>query len=153
MPYGDELYGDIPYGDHGVGDEGTTPTPSTPNKVIAQSALGEVVRLYYDPQYPLGKICFDYAPEAEVTFHVRTEKPLLELSLLDTEIDLPLQYKEALTFNLAVRVSTEEDTTLSKLVYDIANISKTTLENLNANDRLRRQTKIEKVKLNEVFAI
>jgi len=152
MPYGDELYGDVPYGDHGL-SESTTPTPSTANKVFEQSALSQIVRLYYDPQYPLGKICFDFAPETALVFYARTEKPLLELSLLDTEIDLPLQYKEALTYNLAVRVSTEEDTKLSQLVLDIAAVSKSTIESTTAVDRLNRQVKIDKVKNNEVYSV
>lgn len=151
MPYGDELYGDVPYGDSGVVDSGTTPTPSAANKVITSSELAEVVRLYYDPQYPLGKICFDYAPSQAVTFFMRSEKPLIDLPLLDTEIDLPIQYKEALTYNLAIRVSTEEDTILSPLVIDIASMAKTSIENANAVDRLNRTMKIDKVKMNEVF--
>jgi hypothetical protein len=139
-PYGDDLYGDGLYGDSGVAEESTTPEVSVASK---SPGLGKIVRLYYDPQYPLAKICFDYAPDEAVTFHVRTEKPLLSLASLDTVIDLPLEYKEALMYNLAVRVHTEEDTILSQIAVDIANVSKNTIEVLRAVDRLVRQPEIE----------
>jgi len=143
-PYGDESYGEVPYGDIGLPADVVPVTPATTaaDKLVS---LGRPTRLYYDPQYPLGKICFDYLPESAETFYVRSEKPLTELVTLDTEIVLPLEFKEALIYNLAIRVHTEEDTILSPFVYDIAGHSKTTLENLTAKDRLVRPLRTERL--------
>jgi hypothetical protein len=113
------------------------------NALFDKSQEGIPSRIYYNPEYPLGKICFDYSPDASMTLYLKSEKVLTELS--DIDAILPLEYKEALIYNLAVRVSTEEDTTLSPIVVNIANISKNTIENLNAIDRLVNPLKTERM--------
>jgi hypothetical protein len=101
-----------------------------------KTATGRPTRLYYDPQYPLGKIYFNLLPEDAETLHLITEKHLASFTSLSAEItSLPAFYEEALIYNLAVRISLEEDTVVSPATVQIANTSKNTLENLNAIDK------------------
>lgn len=127
-----------------------------------KNQVGIPSRIYYNPEYPLGEICFDYNPDEILTLFISSEKMFTEFLSIDnenlsaqlgnvTEVVFPLEYKEALIYNLAVRVSTEEDTVLSKIVISIAESSKNTIENLIAIDRLSQNPKIERIK-HEVYA-
>ena len=104
-----------------------------------KSVTGRPTRLYYDPQYPLGRIYFDLLPEVADTLYLVSEKHLASFATVTDEItSLPEFYKETLIYNLAVRISIEEDTVVSPATVNIANLSKNTLENLNAIDKQQR---------------
>ena len=104
--------------------------------------------LYYDTQYPLGIIYFDSLPSDAETFYLVSDKSLTAFSAVTDEItNLPGFYNEALIFNLAVRISTEEDTKILDYVAAIAVNSKTTLENLNAKDKLTKSSDIDSMLL------
>jgi hypothetical protein len=107
--------------------------------IADKTSTGRPTRLYYDPQFPLGRIYFDLVPEDAETLYLISEKHLASFTtILDEITSLPEFYKEALVYNLAVRISAEEDTVVSPAVVNIANISKNTLENLNAIDKQYR---------------
>lgn len=111
--------------------------------ISQKTQSGRPTRLYYDPQFPLGIIYFNCRPSHVETLYLVSEKPLTEFPLLTTNIDLPLEYKEALVFNLAIRISTEEDTILTPATVGVANFSKNTIENKTAGDRLVRTAKLD----------
>lgn len=62
-------------------------------------------RLYYDPTYPTGTIYFNTLPSEAETLHLVSEKPLSELSALETAISLPPEYELAIINRLAVSVA------------------------------------------------
>ncbi len=111
--------------------------------ISQKTQSGRPDRLYYDPQYPLGKIYFDCRPDKIETLYLVSEKPLTEFPLLSTDIDLPLEFKEPLVYNLAIRISTEEDTVIAPATLGVANFSKNTIENKTASDRLVRTAKLD----------
>jgi len=120
------------------------------NAITKKDAIARPTRLYFDPQYPKGKICFNYGPETAETLYLTSEKTITELATLSTTVDLPAFYKEALVYNLAIRLSQELDTQLSKVTLGIAMFSKNTIENINARDKTFKQTKFDSALTNEL---
>ena len=120
------------------------------NAITKKDAAARPTRLYFDPQYPKGKICFNYGPETAETLYLTSEKTITELATLSTTVDLPAFYKEALVYNLAIRLSQELDTQLSKVTLGIAMFSKNTIENINARDKTFKQTKFDSALTNEL---
>lgn len=59
-------------------------------------------RLYYEPEYPLGKIHYDYQPSTGLTLHLISMKEITAFADLTTTINLPSEYDNALRTNLAV---------------------------------------------------
>lgn len=104
---------------------------------------GRPGRFYYDPQYPLGKIYFDSEPLAVETLYIISEKPFTELATLATAVSLSNFYKEALVFNLAVRLALDEQITLDPAVLVIATSGKNAIENYMAKDKLKRTAKMD----------
>jgi hypothetical protein len=108
-----------------------------------KTASARPTRLYYDPQYALGIIYFDYAPDIVETLYLVSEKSITELANTDTTVSLPDYYKMALIFNLAILLAADLDNRLASEVIQIAAISKNTLENMVALDRLMRTSKMD----------
>lgn len=92
---------------------------------------GRPTRLYYAPEYPLGKISFDVPPDAAYTFRVFSWKPLSAIATLDTSISLPGEYEKVLRFSLAVDVAPEYSVALDQTVIQQAAGAHMTLRNLN----------------------
>ena len=59
-------------------------------------------RYYYEPEYPLGKIHFDYLPDTGLTLHLISMNEVTAFADLTTTINLPSEYDKALRSNLAV---------------------------------------------------
>ena len=121
------------------------------NAITQKDAEARPTRLYFDPQYPKGKIYFNYEPDTAETLYLTSEKTITEFAALSTTVDLPAFYKEALVYNLAIRLSQELDTQLSKVTLGIAMFSKNTIENINARDKTFKQTKFDSVLTNELY--
>ena len=100
-------------------------------------------RFYYDPQYSLGKIYFDSEPAAVETCYIISEKPFTELATLATAVSLPDFYKEALIFNLAVRLAVDEQIILNDTIITLAISGKSMVENYVAKDKLARTAKMD----------
>ena len=102
-----------------------------------KTATGRPARLYYDPQYPLGILYFDSVTANTETLYLTSEKHVTSFATVDDTITtLPTYYEEAIVYNLAVRIATEEDTKISPVVLALAVSSKSTLENLHSQDKL-----------------
>lgn len=93
-------------------------------------------RLYYDPQYPNGKIKFDVECEDAYDFHLISEKPLAAVTSISDTLSLPLGINQVLVYNLAIMLSIDLKTKLSNDVRNIARNSKAALENRNAIEKL-----------------
>jgi len=94
------------------------------------------LRLYYDPQYPKGKIKFDVECDVAYDFHLISEKPLAAVTAKTDTLSLPLGINQTLVYNLAIMLSSDLKSELSDDVRRIALDSKAALENLNAIEKL-----------------
>ena len=88
-------------------------------------------RLYYAPEYPLGKVHFDAPPDAAYTFRAYSWKPLTAIASLATSLSLPGEYEKTLVFALAIDLAPEFSVALDTTVTQQAVGALVTLENLN----------------------
>lgn len=65
--------------------------------------------LYMNPVYPLATIYVYFVPDAAYTLSLDSLKPLTALTL-DTELNMPPEYQEAIKWNLAVRLAADYKT-------------------------------------------
>lgn len=91
---------------------------------------GRPTRMYYEPEYPLGKIRFNYKPESTDTIYFDSWKPLTEFAALSTTISLPPEYEKVLKYNLAVELVAPNDP--PKVISQLAFTSLQAIRNNNA---------------------
>lgn len=88
-------------------------------------------RIYYAPEYPLGKLHFDAPPDAAYTLRLYAWKPLTAIATLGTTVTLPGEYEKTLIFALAVDLAPTYNVALDATVVQQAIGALVTLENLN----------------------
>jgi hypothetical protein len=102
------------------------------NRIAVKSTKARPERLYYAPEYPLGKIHFDSPADATYTFNVFSWKPLAAFADLDsTTVDLPGEYFKALKFHLAVDLAPGLSVQLDNTVIQQAIASRQIIKDLN----------------------
>lgn len=106
------------------------------SKIVSKDTEARPRRLYYDPQYPNGKIKFDVECEAAYDFHLISEKPLASITAKTDTLSLPLGINQALVYNLAIMLGIDLKSKLKNDVRKIARDSKAALENRNAIEKL-----------------
>ncbi len=106
------------------------------NNLLSKDTEGRPRGLYYDPQYPTGKIKFNYEADTAYDFHLISEKPLTNPSALATTMSIPLEYNLAIITNLAILLAPDDDNKLPPEVFIMARESKESLEKYNAIDKL-----------------
>lgn len=62
-------------------------------------------RLYYEPEYPLGKLHFDYQPTTSLTLHLISMKEITAFTDLDETINLPAEYDRYFRTHLAIELA------------------------------------------------
>ena len=77
-------------------------------------------RLCYLKEYPLGKILFNYLPDAAETLYIDSLKPITAFAATTTDYSFSPEYEEAMIYNLAIRLAPEEDAVISPAVVQIA---------------------------------
>ena len=101
------------------------------NLVSDKTIEGRSDRLYYAPEYPLGKIHLDPVPDAAYTLKLFSWKPLASLATLATSISLPAEYEAVIVMSLAARLSSEYGIAMDTLTVQQAVSAHLTLRNLN----------------------
>lgn len=88
--------------------------------------------LWYDPQFPLGRIQFNCPASSSLTLHLVSRKPFTEFPDISTEISFPNGYRNALIYNLAVMLSDEYGKKITPQMGAIATRSLSHLKHRNA---------------------
>jgi hypothetical protein len=99
--------------------------------------------LYYDGGYPNGTLYLSPKPQAGLELHLYSQKPLISIASLDTEITLPPGYDRAIRYNLACERAPEYGIEPSRQIKTTAYKSKKIIDNanrLNDEDLLRVDT-------------
>jgi len=94
------------------------------NSITTKATKARPTSLWYSPSYPLGNIYLNCPPDASYTFFIDSIKRLTEFALLSTSFNFSPEYKLMLIYNLAVIISPEYGSNLSKEVLRIAEQSK-----------------------------
>lgn len=104
--------------------------------IIQKGTSGKPTRLYYIAEYPQAKIIFDYAPDKAYVVYFEFLKNFTEFATLATTVSLPNEYKEALVYNLAIRLAEDLDVELPASIISIAEGSRALLGIIAAANRL-----------------
>jgi len=83
--------------------------------------------LYYEPDYPLGKVWLNPIPTAGYVLNMQTEKPLGNFVNLTDTFALPPGYADALRYNLALRLAPEYQITAGQ---DLMKLAEKALRNI-----------------------
>jgi hypothetical protein len=105
------------------------------NRIRSKDSEGRPLKLYYDPQYPSGKIRFDKEPDVAYDFHLVSEKPLTNPTSTATTFSIPLEYNLPMIYNLTVLLTSDSGNKLGPEVFAIAEQSLDTLRTRNAVDK------------------
>lgn len=87
--------------------------------------------LYYDPQYPLGKIYLYPTPNTTYTLYINSWKQLQSFASGATTVALPPGYEDMLAYNLAVRIAPEYGVQAPQLVMKLATDTKAQIKRHN----------------------
>lgn len=129
-------------------DETQTPAAEYPiniltlaewQRIIVKAQSSEVVTdLYAEGTYPLETINIYPKPTIAYKLVLWSDKPLTEISTLDTVLAFPPGYERALIYNGAIELAPEYGRTVSAEVAKVADESKANLKRLNHRPRLLR---------------
>ena len=90
--------------------------PKDHNKIKNKTLSGRPVNIYFVPEYPLAKLIFNKETDVVYTAHFEFWKALTEFAELTTTFALPLEFKEAIIYNLAVKLAEDNSIELPQTV-------------------------------------
>lgn len=91
-------------------------SPGDYNRVSSKTYEATPKRAYFLPEYPLAKLIFEYEPDAAYTAYIESLKPFTEFTSTATTVSLPVEYKEALVYNLAIVLGEDWDRRIPETV-------------------------------------
>lgn len=109
-------------------------TRSEYNDISTKSSQSRPTELYYDPDYPLGKIYFDYTPSSADTLNIDVHVPIASVATLNTTIVLPPEYAAYIKWNLMLWIAPDYELNPRKGVVDLAESTRNTIINNNVED-------------------
>ena len=106
------------------------------NKVGTKTLEGRPKSLYFIPEYSLAKVIFNKEADEIYTAYFEFIKHLTEFADKDTTVALPNEYKEALVYNLAIRLAENNSVELSQSVLALAQTTYLTLSRQTAINKM-----------------
>lgn len=104
-------------------------------RVRMSSAAGaEIESIWYSPEYPLGVI-YPW-PLGGTTLYIDSLKPLTDPATVTTDVSFPPEYDDAIKWNLALRLATEQGIEPSQMVLALAQSTLLALETRNFAEQL-----------------
>lgn len=101
------------------------------NSIQDKNTQARPEKLYYSPEYPLGKIHFSSRPDQNYVFKIFSWKPLNSFQDLDANINLPSEYIKTMRLSLAVELAPELNVRLDPLIVQQAVGAHMVIRNLN----------------------
>lgn len=114
----------------------TVITKEVYNAVYRKDQKGLPEQLYYDPQFPNGIIYLSPTEVQADTLFLESKKPVAQFTTLETAMNLPGEYEEAIVYLLSQRLAPEYGVAITP---DIAELIK------EANDFIKRKNTLMKV--------
>lgn len=103
------------------------------NLFTRKGLTGTPTSLFYQPEYPLGKVIFDYAPSMAYDAHLDMLVNFTEFATSATTVSLPEEYRSFLVLNLAIGLAEDWNRQVSNSLILMAAESKRIIENINAS--------------------
>ncbi len=99
--------------------------------------------VYYDPQYPNGKLKFNYEANGSLAFHLTSEKILTNPTDTSDMFSFPLEYNHPMVYNLALHLTSDKNTKIHPNVALQAERGLEALKDYNSRDKLNSPVKLE----------
>lgn len=106
------------------------------NKIGQKTLSGRPVSLFYYPTYPEAQIVFNKKADKAYTACFEFIHHLTEFAAITTTVSLPNEYKEALIYNLAIRLAENNSIELSPSVFTLAQAAYFNLSRITAINRM-----------------
>lgn len=113
------------------------------NRTRNKTLSGRPTKVYFIPEYSLAKLIFNRQTDVIYTAHFEFNKNFTEFGAIGTTVDLPNEYKEAMIYNLAIRLAEDESIALSQSVIQIAGNSLLTINRHNALSKIPNRIKFD----------
>jgi hypothetical protein len=97
-----------------------------------KTTQGQPTILFYNPEYPLGKILLHYTPSQAFTLRLNLRARLGEFTNINSTVSLPEEYRRALVFNLTMDIANMYGFEPPRTTAQIARESKATVMSINA---------------------
>ncbi|MCK5601085.1 hypothetical protein KAR91_04395 [Candidatus Pacearchaeota archaeon] len=101
------------------------------NDISVKSSEGRPHLLFYDTEYPLGKINLYFTPDAAETLHFDSWKPLSQIAAVTDSFVLPLEYERFLKTQVAIDIAPEFGMKLDQRIYEIRDEARDGIKSLN----------------------
>ena len=105
------------------------------NKIASKTLSGRPTKVYYINEYPSAKIIFNKETDIAYTAHFEFWKNFTEFAAITTEVSFPNEYKDAMVYNLAVRLAEDNSIELPRSVGRYATSSLVLIKRLLASNR------------------
>lgn len=105
------------------------------NRISSKTLESRPTELYFIPEYPLAKIIFNCESDKTYTAYFEFWKEFTEFAALNTAFNFPNEYKEAMVYNLAVRLAEDNSLTVSQPAIESAYQSLALISRLSAINR------------------
>lgn len=105
------------------------------NRISSKTLESRPTELYFIPEYPLAKIIFNKESDKTYTAYFEFWKEFTEFALLTTAFEFPNGYKEAMVYNLAVRLAEDNSLNITQSVAETAYQSLSLISRLSAINR------------------
>ena len=106
------------------------------NRIGSKTQEGRPAKVYYINEYLLVKVIFNKEADAVYTVHFDFIKNFTEFATIGTAVALPNEYKEALVYNLAIKLAEDNSVELAASVNRTAGNSLVLLERLLAANKI-----------------
>jgi len=106
-------------------------------RITSKLSTGRPNTLFFHPEYPLALIYVHPVPTEVELMYVDSRKAFVEVSsfdLLESELQFPDNYEEAMIYNLAVRLASDYGKSISQEVASLAVNLHDEIMNLNASN-------------------
>ena len=112
----------------------TVATDQAYNSITFKNLTGIPQFINYDNAYPTDNVRLYPAPSSAYSIFILSEKPLSQITSLDTDIDLPPGWERALVYNLALELAPEYNQKPDESIVAIArdSLAKVRLSNIRA---------------------
>jgi hypothetical protein len=97
-----------------------------------KTTQGQPTMLFYNPEYPLGKILLYYTPDQAFNLRLNLRARLGEFTNINSTVSFPEEYRRALVFNLAMDIANMYGFEPPRTTVQIARESKSTVMSINA---------------------
>lgn len=101
--------------------------------VPLKTTAGRPERLYFDRGYSLGTLYLYPVPDEGYTLNLRVIQPFTTYSAITADLGLPGEYEEAVIYNLAMRLSAENQLPIPQVVVELAKDGLSIIKRLNSN--------------------